>query len=168
MISLDTAKTILLPVSLYQEGLGEGFLRFNGMEPAAGERVVVSGPQDGMVAVMAVKSEEADRCTGVAGVDGAGEEHITSPLLEIARHGRGREVRVLLTARNVYLAVWDDGLQMAEALPDNSVDSILYYMQVVGREFKLRKFDIHVSGERAGLVADALRRYYKKVKVATS
>ena len=72
---------------------------------------------------------------------------------------------IFLTASNVYLAVWDDGLRMAEALPDNSLDSLLYYIQVLGRQYPLRKFDIEVGGERAGLVADTLRRYLKKVKV---
>lgn len=94
---------------------------------------------------------------------------MTSPLLSVAAdHGQGRqgrEVNIYLTEENVYLVVWDGALRMAEVLPDGSVDSILYYMHVVGQRFRLRKFDITVSGLRARLVADALRRYNKKVRV---
>jgi hypothetical protein len=94
---------------------------------------------------------------------------VTSPLLSIAADGgqgrRERSVKIVLTDNNACLAVWDGGLRMAEVLPENSVDSLLYYMQTVGQRFRLRGFDINVSGPRAGLAAAALRRYYKKVRV---
>jgi hypothetical protein len=186
IISFDTARTVLVPAPLYEKGSGEQYLRFGGMALASDEVAVASEPHDGIVAVMAVGAGEwslyKDRYE-------RGEVVVTSPLLSViagqgghGAHGgyggfgvyggsgrsgrRARGVNILLTAAgNVYLAVWDDGLRMAEVLPDGSTDSILYYMQVVGRRFRLRGFDITVGGERAGLVADALRRYYRKVRV---
>jgi hypothetical protein len=191
-VTFDTAKTVLIPVELYAEGAGtvgagtvgagaeagavieagavvevaagEDVLRFNGMAPEDGETVVASEAREGIVAVMAVPAEEWNRYADDFERGGA---VAASPLLDVATGGpgRGRTVKIHLTRENVYLAVWDDGLRMAEALPDNSVDSILYFMQTVGGQFKLRKFEIRVSGVRAGLVADALRRYFKKVRV---
>ncbi len=171
-LSLDTPRVILVPEEEWagegggEKGVGEAYLRFCGMEPAADETVVVSRPVSGIIAVMAVPAgvwaqytEDYER----GGVD------VTSPLLDVATggggRGRKREVNMVLTADNVYLAVWEKGLRMAEALPDNSTDSILYYMQVTGRRFQLQKFDINVSGPRAALVADSLRQYYRKVRV---
>lgn len=169
-ISFDTAKTVLVPAELYEKGSEGEFLNFNGMALAPYEVAVASEPVEGMVAIMGVPvaewnliSDEYER----------GEAGVTSPLFRaVAGSGAGggptrkrREVNILLTAVNVYFAVWDNALRMAEVLPDNSTDSILYYMQVVGRRFKLRKFDIGVSGERAGLVADALRQYFGNVGV---
>ncbi len=165
-VTLDTPRVVLVPEAEYEDGGGGvEYLRFGGMEPTAGEVVVESRPIDGIVAVMAVPvgqwaqyREKYER----------GEVAVTSPLLDVATgaggRGRKREVNIVLTADNVYLAVWEKGLRMAEALPDNSNDSILYYLQVVGRQFELRKFDINVSGSRADNVADALRKYYKTVK----
>jgi hypothetical protein len=162
-VTFDTARTVLVPADLYEEGAGKDYLRFNGMTLAADEVAVASSPHDGIVAVMAVRADEwdehRDRCE-------RGEVGVTSPLLRVATERvRGRNVNIVLTDENVYMAVWDDGLKMAEAMPDNSVDSLLYYMQVVGRRFNLRKFEIRVRGPKAGLVADTLRHYYKKVRV---
>lgn len=191
-ISFDTAKTVLVPVELYEKGAEKDYLRFNGMALTADEVAVASEPQGGIVAVMGVSAEEWSRYRDEYERGGV---VVTSPLLAVATEGgpgaehdrdggrggdrdggcgrgwgrkRGRRaVDLLLTDENLYLAVRDGGLRMAEVLPDNSVDSILYYLQVVGRQFRLRKFDINVSGQKAGLVADALRHYYKKVRVGT-
>jgi hypothetical protein len=144
-------------------------------------------PSEGVVAVMAIRKDEwravtdavasgASAGAGSAGGSGAagsgdsgsaGEQFVvTSPLLELAvGKKRGRRVEIVTTARNCYIAVWDRGLRMAEALPDNSADSILYYMQVVGQRFKLRKFDIRVAGEKAEIAVDALRKCYKNAKI---
>ncbi len=164
-LSFDTAKTVLVPAELYEKGAEEDYLRFNGMTLAPGEVAVASDPRNGIVAVMGVPAPE---WTPHKDKYERGEVGVTSPLLFAAggfgSGRRGREVIILLTAGNVYLAVWDGSLRMAEVLPDNSVDSILYYMQVVGRMFRLRKFDIHLGGQGAGPVAEALRHYYKKVR----
>ena len=153
-----------MPEEEYEKGTEEEYLRFNGMAPGNGEVAIASAPQNGIVAVMAVPAAEWARYEDQYE---RGEVTVTSPLLAAATGGRRkREVNIVLTPDNVYLAVWEKGLRMAEVLPDNSVDSILYYMQVVGRRFRLRKFDINVSGQRAGLVADALRQYFSGVKTA--
>jgi hypothetical protein len=174
---LDTAKTLLLPAELYCPGAEAEFLRFNGMELADGEVAVVSevsdvGASGRIVAVMGVAA-------GVAAGAGVGENEgvggvggVPSPLLGLveaaagaAASGAKRSVNIHLTAKNCYLVVWEKGLQMAEVLPDTSLDSLLYYMQVVGRSFKLRRFEIRVGGVRAGVVADALRGYFGSVRV---
>jgi hypothetical protein len=202
---VDTARTVLVPAELFEPGLEENYLRFNGMALASGEvavasrvrgaagreaggaeaggsgKAVASAPENNIVAVMAASAEVWSEIG-----DGyeRGDIEVTSPLLAlIARSGRRskREVNVLLTDHNVYITVWDKGLRMAEALPDASVDSLLYYMQVLGRRFELRRFEIFVGGEgalgaqgaqaevgssqKAREVANALRGYFGKVKV---
>lgn len=155
VVSLDSAKTILLPASFYEKGLEEDYLRFNGMEIEAGERAVASEPCNGMVAVMGVPVRNIP----------PESECFTSPLLSIT-HGRKRDINIFLTSENAHIAVWDKGLCKAEVLPDRSADSLLYYMQVLGREFKLRKFDIYVSGFFAEDAADVLRQYFANVHTA--
>ncbi len=188
IISFDTARTVLLPAELLKRGEGRengdagrmaaDYLRFNGMALAAGETAVVSESCDGIVAVMAVSTDDLNRRKDQYE---RGEVRVTSPLLCVATGGadgeterygdgkiggrKGRAVDIILTETNAYMAVRENGLKMAEALPENSVDSLLYYMQVAGQQFKLRKFDIRISGPHAEQVADALRQYYKKVTV---
>jgi hypothetical protein len=154
-IVFDTAKVVLIPAELFENGTEAELLRFNGMAIAADEVAVATREREGIVAVMAVPALSVGE--GIS---------VSSPLLTVAtgRRAKGCAVDLLLTAENLYLAVWEKGLKMAEALPDNSVDSILYYMQVLGRQFKLRKFDIRVSGRGAEVVAETLRQYYKNVK----
>jgi hypothetical protein len=167
LVSFDTAKAVLVPAELYEQGAEVEYLRFNGMALSADEVAVASKEQDGIVAIMAVPACEWSRRKDEYERGGVSA---TSPLLAIAtargREGKrgGRAVDILLTAEHVYIAVWEKGLRMAEALPDNSPDSILYYMQVLGRGFKLRKFDVFVGGEGTATVAGHLRRYFSGVK----
>ncbi len=164
-VSVDTARTVLVPSELYRKGEEEAFLRFNGMELAADEIAVASDERDGIVAVMAVPGETWEPLKERYE---KGEATVTSPLLDVVGAGRGRRKRnvsILLTAENLYVAVWENGkLRMAEAMPDNSVDTILYCLQVMGRDIRVSKFDIDISGPGAGLVAANLRRYYKSVR----
>ncbi len=182
---VDTAKTVLVPAELYEKGMEEDYLRFNGMAPERGEVAVASAPdasgaqgvpQNDIVAVMAVPADEWGLLREKYE---RGEVGVTSPLLRICtqrgielereqgrKWGRKRDVNLFLTAENVYLAVWENKeLRMAEVLPEGSVDSLLYYMQVVGRNFKLRKFCINVGGECVGEAAEALKRYFGKVRI---
>ncbi len=160
VVSLDTPKTILMPAYLYEKGVEADYLRFNGMEPTDAETAAVSEEQDGIVAVMAVSTAVAEL---VAREFGEGVR-FTSPLLEIAS-GRKRDVNIFLTRDNLYFTVWDKELKMAEALPDNTGDSLLYCMQVIGRRFKLRRFAINVSGEAAEEAGRVLGEYFPKVNV---
>lgn len=170
ILSVDTAKTVLVPAELFERGSEEDYLRFNGMALSDGEVAVASEPENDIVAVMGVS---ADVWSTVEAGYKRGEVVLTSPLLAIiAKCGERskREVRIVLTAGgNVYIAVWEKGLRMAEVLPDASIDSLLYYMQVIGRQFALRKFEIFVSGDpnhaRAKEAAEALKEYYPKVKM---
>ena len=172
-ISFDTAKTLLVPAEMYERGVEEDYLRFNGMALGAGETAVASEATDGIVAIMGIPSSEWESFKHRYE---RGEVSVTSPLLCVAARrgqqgrrgrlwGRKRSVNIFLTGDNLYLAVWDSALRMAEVFPDNSVDSLLYYIQVVGRSFALRRFDINVDGEGADIAAEALRQYYKKVRV---
>lgn len=162
-VSFDTPKTVLVPEECHKPGTEAELLAFGGMAPEEGETAIASGARDGMVAVMAVPAGDAAACEDRLGRGGV---EVTSPLLAAAcAGGRGRSVNIVLTGANLYMAVRDGGLQMAEALPDSSADSALYCMQVVGRRFRLRRFRIRVSGVNACAVADALDRYYKRVEV---
>ncbi|MDR1670957.1 MAG: DUF3822 family protein [Alistipes sp.] len=170
---MDSPKTVLIPAELYEKGDEEHYLRFNGMTPGAGDVTVATRPQDGIVAVMAVSREEWELHIRRGGA-------VASPLLSVAdgdfgqgRGGKGtradkgdkaRAVNILLTETNFYFAVWYKTLRMAEVLPENSVDSILYYLQVLSRQFKLSRFDINIDGHNADAVAAALRRYYPRAR----
>ncbi len=172
-VPFDTARTVLVPAEIFGAGTtaeAVEYLRTGGMELSAGETALVSEPLEvpgvpgGIVAIMGVSVDEAEEIT-------RGGVRATSPLLSAVagwsrtgRTSRRREVNVLLTPRNAYLAVWEKELQMAEALPDNSADSLLYYMQVLARRFELRKFDINVCGDGVGEVVEMLRAYYPRVR----
>jgi hypothetical protein len=163
---VDTARVVLVPAPMYEKGSEEHFLRFGGIALAEGEVALASEPSDGVVAVVAIEAEVWNRHKDRYQ---RGELSVSSPLLCAIAGAEGgrrdRRVNILLGQGNLYLAVWDGALRMAEALPENSVASVLYYMQVVGRSFELRRFEIFVNGEGADAVAEALRRYYKKVRV---
>lgn len=162
VVSFDTHKTVLLPAYLCEDGVGEDYLRFNGFAPAPGERVVVSEKAGETVAVMAVDGVLLDETEELLGRRAV----YTSPLLEIAC-GNKRDINIFLTTGNAYVAVWDSGLRFAEVFPDSSADSVLYYLQSLGSEFKLKRFNINIGGEGSAAVVAAAAQYFKHVKQAT-
>lgn len=173
---VDTAKVILLPAPFYERGLEEDYLRFGGVGVEAGEMIVVSalheiaGVDGGVVAVMAAPASEGGSGGGSGVVCGSGfgcEGEVTSPLFRAIegfhRKRSKREVNILLTEANIYIAVWDKGLRFAEAFPEREPDSVLYYMSALGQRFELRRFDISVGGVSAGDIATVLRPYWGQV-----
>jgi hypothetical protein len=162
VVSFDSAKTVLVPAYLCEEGVGEAYLRFGGVAPESGERVVCSEKQGEAVAIMAIDGAIVDYIEEELG---GRTVRYTSPLLEIAG-GEGRTVNIFLTPQNVYVTVWDKGLRYAEVLPDPTPDSVLYYLQVLGGEFRLKKFDIRIGGEGAEEVVSEVAQYFKNVKKA--
>jgi hypothetical protein len=160
VVSFDTAQTVLVPAYLGEENVGEAYLRFSGVAPAEGDRVVCSEKQGEAVAIMAVSGAILDL---IEEESGDRMVRFTSPLLEIA-NGKRRNVNIFLTRRNAYLAVWDKGLHYAEVLPDPSADSVLYYLQTLAGEFRLRKFEIRIGGEMAGDVVASVGEYLKNVR----
>jgi hypothetical protein len=160
VVSLDTAGTVLVPAYLCEEGVEETYLRFSGVAPESTERIVCSEKHGDVVAIMAVNGE----ILGLIEEELGGRTiRYTSPLLEIAC-GERRNINVFLTRQNAYIAVWDKGLRYAEVLPDPSPDSVLYYLQTLGSDFRLKKFDISISGERAGEVVASVSDYFKNTR----
>lgn len=158
VVSFDTPKTIVLPAELAEDGVGEAYLRFNGMELSKGERIAMSDKDSGVVALMAVDGAIIDL------LEESFESVVySSPLLETPAADK-RFVRLFLTCANAYLTVWDKGLKFAEVVPDQSADSALYCLHGLGREFRLHRFEIHVGGEGASAVAVAVSQYFKHVK----
>jgi hypothetical protein len=161
VVSFDTARAVLVPAYLCEEGVGEAYLRFGGIEPSDDERIICSEKQGETIAVMAVN----EAIVSLIEKEMAGRTvRYTSPLMEIAR-GEKRNVNIFLTLRNAYVVVWDKGLRYVEVLPDSSPDSVLYYLQELGGEFRLKKFDICVGGERAGEVVASVGEYFKNVRL---
>jgi hypothetical protein len=160
VVSFDTASAVLVPAYLGEEDVGEAYLRFCGVAPKAAERVVCSEKQGDVMAIMAVNGAVLDLIEEQL----AGRTvRYTSPLLEIA-HGERRNVNVFLTRQNAYMAVWNKGLRYAEVLSDPSADSVLYYLQTLAGEFRLKKFVIGIGGEGAGEVVAMASGYFKNVR----
>ncbi len=104
---------VLVPVELYERGTEEEYLRFNGMALSADEKAVVSEPRRGIVAIMGIRAEEWENYERKYE---RGEVTVTSPLLSVAEGCAGlngkrrkREVNILLTDENTYLAVREKG-----------------------------------------------------------
>ncbi|MDR0907826.1 MAG: DUF3822 family protein [Rikenellaceae bacterium] len=163
VVTLDSAKTVLVPAYLCEEGVEAAYLRFGGVGAGAGERVVHSEKRGDVVAIMAVNEQVAELIGEMTQRSRAAVRY-SSPLLEMARGGDRRLVNIFLTASNAYIVVWDKGLRYAEVLPDASPDSVLYYLQTLTDEFRLRKFEIRIGGVGAEAVVAVARDYYNKVR----
>ncbi len=78
-ISFDTAKTVLVPLELYEKGREEELLRFNGMALDDDETAVASAPGEGgmngeIIAVMGIPAD----------VPVAAEAAVTAPKRAVA------------------------------------------------------------------------------------
>lgn len=150
-VSIDSAKTVLVPAELYTSEMAEGYLAVNDKAAGEGEKCVAAVAA-GIVAVMAVD----ERIVRLLGSNPLWRVTYTSPLLEgVVSYTRA--VRVTLTADNTHIVVSDHGkLLYAEVFATTEPDNILFVMTKLCEIMSIANFETRVAGPEAQAVAAML------------
>lgn len=156
-VEVDTNRIVLVPNTVFEDGMEQGYLKTNNIVCGQDEMVVVS-PSFGIRAIMPVRRDAVEYLQSVWP-----ELTFSSPILKsIYRTQRGT-VELNLTQKVAYLTIIEDKLNYAEAFPYASTADLLYYMHLLGKNFDLQNSTTLVLGHNAEEVIKLLARYYKSV-----
>lgn len=146
--------------------LAASLLRIAGIAPATGEEIVWSGPVQGRIAVMAVRSETLRALESRPHV----RLHHTSPLLDDREEAATGERAVSIRAEKsglLYIKVYDGGLQFAEALRCDGEEDLRYLMERLRDTFPaLGDSTLRLSGAEIPELRKRLKPYFRRIVCA--
>lgn len=159
LCELLTPKTLLVPQEEFDATAAEKLLEIAGMPCADDECAVWSDTNEAAIALMAFDATEIEALRTHFG----DRLQFTSPLLfrptcAPAALWLCREEDLL------YIKVYKDGLRFAEVVTVQTEADLLYYTELLDREFKLAEFELCPAGEIGAAARKMLRRYFKNVR----
>lgn len=158
-VTIDSAKTILVPQSLYEPSMAEGYLSLNDKRVEREECIVTAQKAD-IVALMVI-----DQRIARALKNDKWKVTYSSPLLEgVVSYAKC--VRINITEQNTYITISDNGkLQYAEAFATTQIDNILFIVENLHEVLSIKGYEVRVSGPDAESVAEAMKGRFKVCKV---
>lgn len=156
---LLTPKTLLIPREEFDATVAGKLLEIAGMPPAEDECTIWSESEETAVAVMAFGCEQIEALRKRFG----DRLHFTSPLLFTPQCAPA-SVWLCRKEDLLYIKVYDDGLRFAEVVTIQTDADLLYYIELLNREFKFAQFELCPAGEIGGTAYKMLRRYFKNVR----
>ncbi len=157
-ITIDSAKTILVPQSLYEPTLADGYMSIND-KPLESDECIVTARKGDIIALMAIDQRIARALN-----NDKWKITYSSPLLEgIISYAKG--VRITMTPKNTYITISDNGkLMYAEAFATTDPNNVRFIMEKLHEVMKIKKYEARVSGPNAENVAQALNGLFKECK----
>lgn len=141
-VELCLPKVVLVPESLFEPHAARELLAANGTPADNDERVVCCGPRNGVVAVVAVNTPILEQLESRY----SDRLKFSTPLLY---EPEKREKTVWIDRRNtvLYTKVYLKGvLQFAEAIPVTTMEETAYFLEQLGKLFKLDEYGLVLSG----------------------
>ncbi len=159
LCELLTPRTLLVPQEEFDEAAAEMLLDAAGIPCAEHECVVWSNPGESAVAVMAFDKAEIDALRMHFG----DRLQFTSPLL-FKPTCPPAAVWLCRKDNLLYIKVYNDGLRFAEVVTLQTEADLVYYTELLDREFELAGFELCPAGELTGKAHKMLSHYFKNVR----
>lgn len=168
VVFIDSPKSILIPAPLFDKDAVDELLELHNFEVGANERVYISPAVAGTVSVIVGATAPLNALETAVGAF-----QTASPLQYNILRGIPKDKKVALGRIVVYLcpkmayisvlqgAGSDEKLLFTEALPFGSEADLIYYMDWLGKQFKIAGFPIFIKGTDADKARKAVSRYFK-------
>lgn len=157
-VELLTSRTMLVPEELFDEEHAGELLAAAGMAALPGERAVWSAPQQNAVAVMAA-AEDALAAVHERLGDRA---RYTTPLLCVPQ-ASVPTVWMYYAAGLLYIKVYDGKLRFAEVVPAPDEADLLYMLERLGSEFRLRDYTLRIGSSDGRALKRKLGGYFRQI-----
>lgn len=154
---VNTSRVTLVPLELFEESAASDYLAVNGIILRSDEAVVWSKPEQERVAIMAINAE---LLANIQEQTGGREYTFTTPLLDDS-HTCGDSLVVTCIDGVAYIRLYEETLQVAEAVEYSAAENILYYVARLIEIKGLKNIPIYIIGETA--VKKLLKKYFKTV-----
>lgn len=151
--------TMLVPAELFDEEHATELLAANGMPLTADECAVCCGREEQYVAVAAISSEALRLVKEKLG----DRARFTTPLLRTPSKAVGT-VWMCRRAELLYIKVYDGSgvLQLAEVVPAETDDDLVYFFERLNGCFPLAEFGLHITGDAPKAAHKLLGKRFKQ------
>ena len=150
--------TMLVPGELFDAERGAEMLAANGMPPTAEESVVASDPEAEFVAVTAINREALRQVEEKLG----DRIRYTTPLLCVPQTSVPT-VWMYYAAGLLYIKVYDGKLRFAEVVPAPDEADLLYMLERLGSEFRLRDYTLRIGSGDGRALKRKLGGYFRQI-----
>ena len=157
VVTIDTPRATLVTAQILSELSAETILAINGQNLLSSEVAVVSDAIDNKLAVIALDKKAHDLL-----VEKFSERlHFTSPLLSTTHSDKNAFIIETADSSTYYLRLYNNGLQLAEALDLASEDELLYYVANI-LDIAATDIPIYINSEEKKVIR-LLKKYYKVI-----
>lgn len=157
-VELLTLRTTLVPEEFFDEACAGELLAAAGMAALPGERAVWSAPQQNAVAVMAAAEDALAAVHERLG----GRARYTTPLLCVPQ-ASVPTVWMYYAAGLLYIKVYDGKLRFAEVVPAPDEADLLYMLERLGSEFRLRDYTLRIGSGDGWALKRKLGGYFRQI-----
>ena len=157
-LELLTPRTTLVPEEFFDEACAGELLAAAGMAALPGECPVWSAPQQNAVAVMAA----AENALAAVHERLGGRARYTTPLLCVPQTSVPT-VWMYYAAGLLYIKVYDGKLRFAEVVPAPDEADLLYMLERLGSEFRLRDYTLRIGSGDGRALKRKLGRYFRQI-----
>ncbi|WP_282197134.1 hypothetical protein [Alistipes finegoldii] len=157
-VELLTPRTTLVPEEFFDEACAGELLAAAGMAALPGERAVWSAPQQNAVAVMAAAEDALAAVHERLG----GRARYTTPLLCVPQ-ASVPTVWMYYAAGLLYIKVYDGKLRFAEVVPAPDEADLLYMLERLGSEFRLRNYTLRIGSGDGRALKRKLGGYFRQI-----
>ena len=153
-----TPRTMLVPEELFDKEHAGEVLAAAGMAALPGECPVWSAPQQNAVAVMAA----AENALAAVHERLGGRARYTTPLLCVPQTSVPT-VWMYYAAGLLYIKVYDGKLRFAEVVPAPDEADLLYMLERLGSEFRLRDYTLRIGSGDGRALKRKLGGYFRQI-----
>ena len=160
-IEVLTSKTMLVPREVFDAKAAPALMRINGMEPTERECILISDPQQPVIALMAADKASVEK------VRARLKEKIrwTSPLLRTGEFTASC-LWIFRYEELAYLKIWErQTLRLAETFIAPTGEDLLFYVRELTQELQLENCEIRLEGNPTKQDGRLLREYFKHVAI---
>ena len=157
-VELLTPRTMLVPEELFDKEHAGEVLAAAGMAALPGECPVWSAPQQNAVAVMAA----AENALAAVHERLGGRARYTTPLLCVPQTSVPT-VWMYYAAGLLYIKVYDGKLRFAEVVPAPDEADLLYMLERLGSEFRLRDYTLRIGSGDGRALKRKLGGYFRQI-----
>ena len=159
-VELLTRKSTLVPAECFEPELAANYLWIAGRGCTADESPVWSRAEDGVIAVMALRRDISEELQDLYGT----RIRYTSPLLRVV-DSNYQHLYIYNASDLAYFKLYNgELLEFCEVLPTTGKDDILYMVEKIAQEFKLKEFVIQLDGDSCDELQSLLNKYHKVEK----
>ena len=157
VVMVDTPRTTLVTPQIAAELSSETILAINGQSQLPNEVAVFSSVVDDKVAVIAVDKNAYEQLSARFG----DRLYFTSPLLS-TEHAEQMAMTIEVAQNVYYIRLYNNGLQVAEALELYTAEELLYYVANILDITAVKIPYIYIKGAEKDTVK-LLKKYYKVI-----